>query len=241
MAVAQNGNRHFRARPGAGDDVAQVHAVFDLISIDDGDHVALLQARALGRAFPLDVADDHAANILESEIRGDVRSDSLNADAQIAAPDVAAFYQLFGDASSHVSRDREADADVAAGRRDDLRVDPHEFARRVDQRASGIALIDRRVGLQKALEAAVAQTRRASLRADDPGGHRLADAERIAHGQRHVAHPYAIGISQREHRQVVRVDLEHGQIAARIIAYDLRVVTSIVRQFGPDLLGPVDH
>src|SRR5262245_62815577 len=71
-----------------------MHAVFDLISVDDGDHVALLQARALGRASPLDVADDHAANLLESEIRGDVRSDSLNAHAQIAAITLPAFFKL---------------------------------------------------------------------------------------------------------------------------------------------------
>src|SRR5215470_7697663 len=99
MTVAQNSNRHLGARPGAGDDVAQAVAVLDLISVNDGDHVALLQARALGRASPLDVADDHAANLLEPEIRGDVRSDWLNAYAQIAAPDLAVFYQLFGDAS----------------------------------------------------------------------------------------------------------------------------------------------
>src|SRR5262249_10468820 len=231
----------FGARPGAGDDVAQAVAVFDLSSVDDGDHVALLQARALGRASPLDVADDHTANLLESEIRSHVRSYRLNADAQIAAVDLAAFYQLFRDASRHVRRDREADADVAAGRRDDLRVDPHEFGRRVNQSASGMALVDRRVGLQKALEAAVAQPRRAPLRADDPGGHGLADAERIAHGQHHVAHAHAVGIPQREHRQVVRADLEHCQIAARVIAYDLRVVTAIVRQLDSDLFGAVDH
>src|SRR5262249_12671064 len=125
---------------------------------------------------PLDIVDDHAASVLESEVRGYVRSDCLNSDAQIAAFDLAAFYQLFGDAARHVRRDRESNADVGAGRRDDLRVDPHEFARRRDQRPSGITLIDRRVGLQKALKAAVAQSRRAPLSADDPGGHRLADA-----------------------------------------------------------------
>jgi hypothetical protein len=97
------------------------------------------------------------------------------------------------------------------------------------------------VGLQEALEAAVAQPRRAALRADDPGRHRLADAERIPHGQSHVAHAHLIGISQREHRQIVPFNLEHGQIAARIVAYELCVVTTIVRHFDSDLFGAVDH
>src|SRR5262249_26778155 len=97
------------------------------------------------------------------------------------------------------------------------------------------------VGLQKAFEAAVAQTRRAPFGADDSGGHRLADAERVAHGQRHVPYAHAIGISQGEHRQVFGVDLEHGQIAARIIADEFRVVTSVVRHLDPDLLGAVNH
>src|SRR5215475_858641 len=125
MAIAQNGNRRVGARPCCGYDVAQAVSVIDLSSVDDGDHVALLQAGALSRATPLDIADNHAANFLESEIRGNVRSDRLNADAQVAALDIAAFYQLFGDASRHVRRNREADADVDAGRRDDLRVDPY--------------------------------------------------------------------------------------------------------------------
>src|SRR5262249_53191034 len=121
VAVAQNGDRHMRARAGAGDDVAQTITVLDLGSVDDGDHVALLHACALGRASLLDMGDVHAANFLESEIRGHVRSDWLNAHAQIAALDLAGFYQLFGDAARHIRRDREADADVAPGRRDDLR------------------------------------------------------------------------------------------------------------------------
>ena len=39
---------------------------------------------------------------------------------------------------------------------------------------------------------------RAPFRADDPGGHSLADAQRIAHCENHVAHAHVIRIAQRE-------------------------------------------
>ena len=41
--------------------------------------------------------------------------------------------------------------------RQDLRVDADQLAARVDQRAAGVALVDRRVGLDEVLEAAVAR------------------------------------------------------------------------------------
>ena len=56
----------------------------------------------------------------------------------------------------HVRRNREADADVAAGARQDLRVDADQLALGVHQRAARVAVVDRRVGLQEVLVAAVA-------------------------------------------------------------------------------------
>ena len=55
-------------------------------------------------------------------------------------------------ARDHVDWDREADADVAAGARDDRGVDADELAVQVDERAAGVAGIDRRVGLNEVLE-----------------------------------------------------------------------------------------
>ena len=48
--------------------------------------------------------------------------------------------------------DREADALVAAGAREDERVDADQVAVGVDERAAGVARIDRRVGLDEAAE-----------------------------------------------------------------------------------------
>ena len=88
-------------------------------------------------------------------------------------------------------RDREADADVAAllvaaGR--DLRVDADHLAVRVEQRAAGVAGVDRRVGLDPALDGrAVGRLQRAVERRDDPGRERVVESEGVADRVRGVA------------------------------------------------------
>ena len=52
-----------------------------------------------------------------------------------------------------LQRDREADADVAAGGAEDRGVDADQLAAQVDQRAAGVARVDRRVGLDEVLVA----------------------------------------------------------------------------------------
>ena len=64
--------------------------------------------------------------------------------------------QVVHDVLGHVGRDREADADVAARLRNDLRVDADQLSLGVDERAAGVAMVDGRVGLQEVLVAAAA-------------------------------------------------------------------------------------
>ena len=56
----------------------------------------------------------------------------------------------------------------------------------VDQRAAGVAGVDRGVGLDEVLEGVDAEAGAAERR-DDAAGHRLADAEGIADREHHVA------------------------------------------------------
>ena len=68
---------------------------------------------------------------------------------------------------------------------------------RVDQRAAGVALVDRRVGLDEVLVAAVAAAAgRPALRADDPHRHGLADAERVADREHDVADAHLVGVGR---------------------------------------------
>ena len=75
-------------------------------------------------------------------------------------------------------RNGEADADAAAGRREDRGVDADDLALRVEGRAARIAAVDRRVDLQEVVIGTGADV--AAARRDDAGGHRAAEAEGIA-------------------------------------------------------------
>ena len=66
--------------------------------------------------------------------------DGLDLDAEPAAPRLAELAQLIDDAEGDLGGDGEADADRAAGRRDDGRVHADDLAVHVEQRAAGVAL-----------------------------------------------------------------------------------------------------
>src|SRR3546814_15199444 len=83
------------------------------------------------------------------------------------------------DLGGQVRGDREAQADVAghrAARVEAGGVDADQLAGEVDQRAAGVARIDRGVGLDEVLEAHARHVAAADRR-DDARGDRLADAE----------------------------------------------------------------
>jgi hypothetical protein len=85
-------------------------------------------------------------------------------------------------------RDREADADRSARRRIDRGVDADHLAVHVEHRAARIAAIDRGVGLQEIVVRAGIDV--ALARRQDAGGHRAAEAERIADRQHPIADPH---------------------------------------------------
>ena len=115
---------------------------------------------------------------------GHVFRELADLDAEIATRDGLALAQRLDDRDGLLGGDGEADADVAAGGREDLAVDADHIAIHVEHRAAAVALIDRGVGLDEALAA----TGIAVERRDDAGGHRAADAEGIADGNHPVTH-----------------------------------------------------
>ena len=141
----------------------------------------------------------------------------------------------------HVRRDGEADPDVAVRARQDLRVDADQLALGVHERAAGVAVIDRRVGLQEVLVAAVADGRRPPLRADDPHRHRLADAERIADREHDVADLHRVGVAERDRRADPSPSTLIEREVARLVGADhFRGERAAVGQLDPDLVGAVD-
>src|SRR4051794_9222566 len=119
----------------------------DLVVVDAGDDVAALDAGLGGRAARRDRLHQHAA------IHGEVEVAERRVDRErILAPeeagvDGARLLELGQRPFGGVDRDREADADVApaAAARRDLRVDADDPAGRVEQRAAGVAGVDRGV------------------------------------------------------------------------------------------------
>src|SRR5690606_17096158 len=102
-------------------------------------------------------------------------------DAEIAADDPAVLDQLLHDAADEIHRDREADSlgrasPAALGHGG---VDADELAAGVDERASGISDIDRRVGLDEILNIRETELGPAR-RADDTERDGMGEAERVA-------------------------------------------------------------
>ena len=151
-------------------------------------------AGGLGRPLVVDAGNQRAARRADVQAFGEFVGHLLDAHAEPAAPGFAVFLQLIDDRNGAVRRDRKADADRAAGRRDDRRIDADDFAVEIEQRAAGIAAIDGGVGLdvivvRPRIDVAVA-------RRDDAGGHRAAQAERIADGDHPFAEPQLVGIAE---------------------------------------------
>src|SRR4051794_6886891 len=106
---------------------------------------------------------------------------------------LAPFVQLIHYAAGHVRWNRESDAYVATGGRQDLAVYANQLSLSVDQGAAGIALVDGGIRMQEIFEAPVAETGSAPFCADDPGCHRLTDLERVPNREADIAYPDFVG------------------------------------------------
>ena len=129
-------------------------------------------------------------------------------------------------------------AHVAAGARKDQRVDADDFALDVEQRAARIAGVDRGVGLDVRDEVFLRQI--AALRADDAGGHRVLEAERLADRDHPFADLQLVGVADRDLRQVLRLDLEQRHVGALVGADDLGLELALVGELDVDFVGAVD-
>ena len=145
------------------------------------------------------------------------------------------------DHAHHVGGDRKADALRAAGARIDRGVDAGELAGHVDQRAAGIAGIDRGIGLDEELVVGDADLG-ARQRRDDAVRHGLADAEGIADREHDVADHQLVGIGEIERREfLVRVlQPQHREIGAAVLQHDLGLELALVGQRHLDLVGALD-
>src|SRR5262249_33250026 len=153
-----------------------------------------------------------------------------------AAPRLAELLELIDHRHGGFRRHRKADADRAAGRRDDCGIDADHLAVEVEQGAAGIAAVDGRVGLNvvvvgTGIDVAVA-------RRDDAGGDAAAEAERVADGDNPFAQPQLVRIAE-AHRleRLVRLDPQQGEVGLLIPADDLGLEPRAVVENDGDLVG----
>src|SRR3954453_4634246 len=191
LALARDGvgefvSRRYPLAVDRGDDVA---AEPERVAVELGDGVAAPDAGLRGRAAGRHGLDEGAVPHRQVEVV-ERAVDPERRHAEEAAVDAAVALEVGQEPAGGVDRDGEADADVAvtAAAGLDLRVDPDHAAGGVEQRAAGVARVDRGVGLDDAVDLeAVRRLDRALRGGDDARRERALEAERVADRDRRVA------------------------------------------------------
>src|SRR3954447_5129168 len=194
LAVAQDLDRHDVAGRLALDAGGHVRRAVHAPAVDADDDVARLHARGAGGA-----AGAHRANARAA--RPAVRGGG-GGGAEVGTVDRLALLEPRHDVLHRVRRDREADPDVAVAGlpgRLDLRVDADHARLDVEQRAAGVARVDRRVGLDDLVDRpAVGGADVAAEAGDDAGRGGAVEAERVADRDGLVADLHAARVGERQ-------------------------------------------
>src|SRR5215469_2090445 len=207
------------------------------LAVDGEQQVARPQAGLL--SWTAHIGDDDAA-VGEAELLRLRVGDVLRYDPDPPADDTSILDDVVQHAPDHVYGDRKTDAFDAQTLRDDGGVDADQGAAGINQRAAGVAEIDRCIRLDEVLERRDPELS-AGGGADDAVRHGLRQAERITDGEHHVADPQLIGLPEGDDGEVRHVDLEHCQIGIRVHADDLRIRDPAVRELHADGTGVRNH
>src|SRR5581483_5456117 len=225
---------------GIGYDPRQVLHLLDVLAVKLDHDVTGFNARGLCRALVINARDQRAVWRLDVKAVADLVGDLLDLDAEPAAPRLAELAELIDHPGHGLRRHRKADADRAARWRDDRRVDADDLAVEIEQRTTGVAAIDRGVGLDVIIirpRIDIAVTGR-----DDAGGHGAAETKRVADRDHPLAEPQRVGVAELHGDQrLVRLEAQQREIRAFVAADDLSLVLAAVVQNDVDLVGVGDH
>ena len=122
----------------------------------------------------------------------------------------------------------------------DRRVDAHDFAVEVHQRAARVARVDRRIGLQEIGPAAGGQD--AGLAADNARTDRQIEVEGMPDGQYPIADLQLVAVAQGGGGQAaVGLDPQHGKVGL-LVGLDVGGTKLLaVGEFHQDFIGPFDN
>ena len=179
----------------AGQQFVQRIDAGDRMPAEFNNHVPFTQTANLRRTVRFDGKHQHAA--LNGQIvvadRAAVQLHVLSGHADVTPPDLAIFDEPAGDVFRGVDRDGKTDS---LRRQNYRRVDADDFAARIDERTSGIAGVQRSVGLDDVVDKpAGARPEGASEGADNARRHGALKAVRITDGDGELTNPHFFGIA----------------------------------------------
>ncbi len=238
-AIAHYGEGGLGTGKQRGHATREIARILHRFSVDRDHDIALLQACFRGGAASHNFGDDRPLHFLRTKACGHLRRDRLDLHAKPAAADMAMGLQLGHHIVNRGSRNREPDADAAAGRRIDHGIHADDLPAQVKCRPAGIAAIDGRVDLDEVRIGPIANI--TTDRRNDAGRHRIGKTERIADGDNPIAHAQLAIVAKFDcGKRLVAFHLDQRHIGCGIGANQLRIELTAIGQFHGDLRGMID-
>jgi hypothetical protein len=190
-----------------------------LVAVDADDRVAAREAGRLGGAPGFDLGHDDSAP--DAEVAREVGRQVLHEEARPRAPHLAVGDEVAHHAPHAVDGDGEADplrlAVDGGGDADQLALD-------VEERAAGVARVDRGVGLDEVGESALLVAERAADGAHHARRHRVREAEGVADRDHRLADHQVRRAAEGDVGEVAaRLHAQHGQVRVGVGAHQLGV------------------
>ena len=208
----------------------------------DCDHdVAGLHARFFCRTIGMDAFHQDADGPVQPQRSSNFGRYRLAGEAEPGPDQWLARNRAFQHAAHHVAGHGEAQTERSARLGEYRRIDANQPAIHRNQRATGIARVDCRIGLDERPEIADTDGGPGERR-NNTAGHGLTYPEGIADGDDQVADFKRIGISEVQERKVqtFRIDLQDSDIRPLVRQNDPGIEFAPVRQDNLDFLGLVD-
>ncbi len=112
---------------------------------------------------------------------------------------------------------------------------------RIQQRATGVAGIDRRIGLQSVFDGRALRFLHRANGADDSRRHGAVQPEGISDSVDILAHLQVTRFGKHSWGEVLGVDLQQGKIMCLVLQNDLRLIVVLIAERYLDVLRIFDH
>ena len=142
MAITQEADFDLLVGPEKTNRVAKRTGVDNLAVVDRDHDVAFLHPGIGCSRIGNHLGDYGATGRINPKRFGKFRGQVLRNNAQTPAADLSVFNDLAGEQLNHVDRYGKSDADIAAPGCQDRGVDANQFATKIDERTTRVALVD---------------------------------------------------------------------------------------------------